>query len=129
MRSAPSSPRTSEGEIIKDIDEYVTRHLTEPQSSIVGAVRALMAAHAPGAHEVISRGSPAWEGKKMIAIISRSKTHITLAFARGAEFKDPHGLLDGVGKTTRHVKLKTVSDVEDARLVDYVRQAVALDAQ
>jgi hypothetical protein len=32
-----------------------------------------------------------------------------------------------VGKTTRHVKLKRSSDVEDVRLVDYVRQAAALD--
>ncbi|MEV4617731.1 DUF1801 domain-containing protein [Asanoa sp. NPDC049573] len=112
---------------MKDIDEYVATYLTEPQASIVGAVRALMARHAPGTHEVISRGSPAWQGRKMVAIISRSRTHITLAFARGAEFDDPHGLLAGEGKTTRHVKLKKPSDVDDARLADYVRQAAALD--
>jgi hypothetical protein len=112
---------------MKDIDEYVARHLTEPHASIVAAVRKLMAAHAPAAQEVISRGSPAWQGKKVIAIISRSKTHITLAFARGAEFTDPHGLLDGAGKTTRHVKLRRLSDVDEIRLADYVRQAAALD--
>jgi hypothetical protein len=112
---------------MKDIDEYVATHLTGAQADIVRDVRALMARHAPAAREVISRGSPAWQGTKVIAIISRSRTHITLAFTRGAEFDDPHGLLDGVGKTTRHVKLKKPSDVEEARLADYVRQAVALD--
>jgi hypothetical protein len=63
-----------------------------------------MAAHAAGTQEVISRGSPAWQRQKMIAIISRSKTHITLAFAPGASFSEPHGLLAGEGRTTRHVK-------------------------
>jgi hypothetical protein len=36
-------------------------------------------------------------------------------------------LPSGFAKTTRHVKLRWMSDVEDARLVDYVRQAAALD--
>ncbi|MEV4537539.1 DUF1801 domain-containing protein [Asanoa sp. NPDC049518] len=112
---------------MRDIDEYVATHLTGTHADIVREVRALMGRHAPTAREVISRGSPAWQGNKVIAIISRSKTHITLAFARGAEFDDPHGLLAGAGTTTRHVKLKRPSDVDDARLADYVRQAVALD--
>jgi len=112
---------------MKDIDEYVATHLTGTHADIVRDVRALMARHAPAAREVISRGSPAWQGNRVIAIISRSRTHITLAFAQGARFEDPHGLLEGVGTTTRHVKLKRLSDVDDARLAGYVRQAVALD--
>jgi hypothetical protein len=112
---------------MRTVDEYVATHLTGDQAEIVAAVRALMARHAPAAREVISSGSPAWRGNKLIAIISRSRTHITLAFARGAEFSDPHGLLDGAGKATRHVKLKRPSDVDEGRLADYVRQAVALD--
>ncbi|MEV8512260.1 DUF1801 domain-containing protein [Dactylosporangium sp. NPDC051484] len=110
-----------------DIDEYVAGQLTGPQQAIVAELRTLMARHAPGTREVISRGSLAWEGRKLVAIVSRSKTHITLAFARGAEFIDPHGRLEGIGKTTRHVKLKSPSDVDDALLVEYVRQAVAFD--
>ncbi|GAA1853832.1 DUF1801 domain-containing protein [Asanoa iriomotensis] len=112
---------------MRDIDEYAATHLAGEQAEILAAVRALLARHAPDAREVISSGSPAWRGNKVIAIISRSKTHITLAFARGAEFTDPHGLLDGVGKTTRHVKLKRASDVDEGRLADYVRQAVERD--
>ncbi|BCB78105.1 hypothetical protein GCM10022251_32780 [Phytohabitans flavus] len=110
-----------------DIDEYIARHLVEPQAAIVQAVRKLMAVNAPDSREVISRGSPAWQGNKLIAIVSRSKTHITLAFARGAEFTDPYGMLEGIGTTTRHVKLKKLSDVDNPVLAEYVRQAVALD--
>jgi hypothetical protein len=108
-------------------DDYVKTEMTPQQQDIITVLRGLMRQHAPQAEEVISRGSPAWNGNKLLAIISRSKTHLTLAFARGAEFIDRHGLLDGVGKTTRHVKLKQADDVDAAALRDYITQAVALD--
>ncbi len=112
---------------ISPIDEYVRARLPADQQEIFAVLRALLKKHAPQAQEVISRGSPAWQGEKLLAILSVSKTHLTLAFTRGAEFDDRHGLLDGVGKTTRHVKLRKLSDLEHDALVDYVEQAVALD--
>jgi hypothetical protein len=52
---------------------------------------------------------------------------VTFAFSRGAEFDDPHGLLEGVGKKTRHVKLKKADAIDRDALRDYVAQAVRLD--
>jgi hypothetical protein len=109
------------------VDDYVRTRLHPGQEGIVERLRQLMAEGAPGAEEVISYGSPAWRGKKILAIISPSKTHITFAFERGAEFADPHGLLDGSGKKTRHVKIKTLDALNDHALRDYIAQAAALD--
>ncbi|MFC0506477.1 DUF1801 domain-containing protein [Micromonospora costi] len=110
----------------RDIDEYVGR-LPADQRDIVAALRDLMRTCAPDAREVISRGSLAWQGDRILAIVSLSKTHVTFAFARGAEFTDDHGLLDGIGKATRHVKIKKADSLPRAALGDYVRQAVLLD--
>ncbi|MGW5053093.1 DUF1801 domain-containing protein [Actinokineospora sp. NPDC004072] len=93
----------------------------------MAALRELMAAHAPDAAEVIAYDSLAWRGAKNLAIVSAAKTHITFAFDRGAEFTDGHGLLQGVGKKTRHVKLKAPQDIDRDALRDYITQAVALD--
>jgi hypothetical protein len=112
-----------------DVDEYVTTKLPPQHQGIVALLRELMSKGAPDAHEVISHGSPAWKGNRVLAIISPSKTHITFAFARGAEFADEHGLLEGVGKTTRHVKIKNVDSVDPAALRDYIQQAVTLDQE
>jgi hypothetical protein len=112
-----------------DIDAYATEHLTPAQRAVLTTLRELVRAYAPGSQEVISRGSPAWQGRRLLAIVSRSKTHLTLAFARGAEFTDEHGLLDGVGKTTRHLKIKDPAAVPRAAIADYLRQAVALDSR
>ncbi|GII58660.1 hypothetical protein Pth03_70490 [Planotetraspora thailandica] len=111
------------------VDEFVETKVLPEHRSIVGLLRDLMKECAPDAEEVISRGSPAWQGRKLLAIISPSKTHITFAFARGADFDDTFGLLDGVGKTTRHVKIKKVDAVDKDALRDYIRQAVRLDAE
>lgn len=110
-----------------EIDDYMKAHLPPGQQDIVTIVRTLMHEEAPHADETISRGSPAWKANKILAIISRSKTHITLAFIRGAEFTDSHGLLEGVGKTTRHVRLKDPDTIDRAAVRDYIKQAVALD--
>jgi hypothetical protein len=110
-----------------DVDEYVKTKLPPQHHGVVSMLRELMNECAPTAHEVISYGSPAWKSNKILAIISPSKTHITFAFSRGAEFNDAHGLLEGVGKTTRHVKIKNLDAVNQNALRDYIQQAVALD--
>ncbi|MED7925766.1 DUF1801 domain-containing protein [Nonomuraea sp. LP-02] len=112
-----------------EVDEFVRTKLPPQHQSIVRVLRELMAEGAPDASEVISRGSPAWKGRAILAIISHSKTHITFAFARGAEFDDDHGLLEGVGKTTRHVKLKSAQALDRHALREYIRQAVVLDQE
>lgn len=111
----------------QDVNDYVRTQLSPEHQDIVRVLRELMAGVAPGAGEVLSRGSLAWKGNQILAIISRSKTHLTLAFARGAEFTDEHGLLDGVGKNTRHIKIKTLETVPRDAVRDYMKQAVALD--
>ncbi|GGV24268.1 hypothetical protein GCM10010182_53380 [Actinomadura cremea] len=110
-----------------DVDVYIGTKLDPKHRETVGALRALMADAAPDAAECLTYGSPAWRGTKVLAVISPSKTHLTFAFERGAEFEDAHGLLQGVGKRTRHVKIKTAEDIDEAALRDYIAQAVALD--
>lgn len=111
------------------VDDYVKTKVLPQHQEIVSALRGLMAECAPRAQEVILYGSPAWKGNKSLAVISVSKTHITFAFERGAEFTDAFGLLVGSGKRTRHVKLKKAEDLNRDALRDYITQAVELDSK
>ncbi|MBG0817908.1 DUF1801 domain-containing protein [Planomonospora sp. ID82291] len=110
-----------------EIDDYITTRLQPQYQETVATLRALMAECAPGAAECLTYGSPAWRGKRILAVISQSKTHLTFAFERGAEFEDAHGLLAGNGKKTRHVKIKVRDGVNETALRDYIAQAVRLD--
>ncbi len=112
-----------------EVDTFVQTKLDPRYGDIVARLRSLFAAEAPAATECLTYGSPAWRGTRILAVISQSKTHLTFAFERGAEFTDGHGLLDGVGKKTRHVKLRPGHELDEVALRDYIRQAVRLDAQ
>ncbi len=84
---------------------------------------------APNAAEVIGYGIPAYKGKHILAVISPTKKGITFAFSRGAEFEDNYGLLQGVGKVSKHVRIKSLDAVNKEALRYYIKQALELDAK
>ena len=90
-------------------------------------LRRLMREAAPGAKEAIAYGIPVWKGKRIFAVISPTKKDITFSFSRGAQFEDKYGLLRGVGKSSKHIKIKNVSDVNKTVLRYYIRQALKFD--
>ena len=92
-------------------------------------LRKLMKECAPDAQEVISYGIPAYRARRILAVISPTKKGITFAFSRGAEFEDKYGLLEGVGKVSKNVRISHVSDINEAALHYYINQALELDAK
>lgn len=92
-------------------------------------LRELMHEMAPDAVEVIAYGIPAYKRKRVLAVISPTKKDITFAFSRGAEFEDKYDLLEGVGKVSRHVKIKNLDTVNKEALRYYIGQALELDSK
>jgi hypothetical protein len=111
------------------VDEFVRTRVLPEYRSIVKSLRELMRESAPGAKEMISYGIPSYRGQRMLAVISPTKKGITFAFSRGAEFKDKYGLLEGVGKVSKNVRMSTLKDVNKTALRYYIKQAVELDAK
>lgn len=65
--------------------------------------------------------------KKMtehFAWIQPCKAHVNLGFNYGAELPDPEGLLEGTGKLFRHVKIKSIEDVEQPALRRLLEKAI-----
>ena len=104
------------------------RRLPKEFRDIVSALRGLMKEYAPNAREEISYGIPAFKGRRILAVISPTKKGITLAFSRGAEFEDKYGLLEGVGKVSKNVRIRDLKSMDRAALRDYIQQALEFDA-
>jgi hypothetical protein len=49
--------------------------------------------------------------------------HVTLGFPHGADLNDRAGLLQGTGRTMRHLTLKRLSDLDRREVRAYLRQA------
>jgi hypothetical protein len=67
---------------------------------------------------------PVWRLKRDVIVLSPSREALTISFAKGALFDDPGGLLGGAGKTSRTLKLRTVSDLEGPSIRGFLRQVV-----
>ena len=70
-----------------------------------------------------------WKKQRGLAVVSPTKKDITFAFSRGAEFEDKYELLQGVGKVSKHVKIKDAQNAPKAALKYYIKQAMQFDAE
>src|SRR3989304_6403128 len=114
---------------IKTVDDFVLTRVLPEFRPIVAMIRELMKECAPNAKKVISYGIPAYKGKRILAVISPTKKDITFAFSRGAEFEDKYDLLQGVGKVSKHVKIKNLAAANKDALRYYIKQALEFDAK
>ena len=109
------------------VDDFIEAKVLPEFRPIVAMIRELMRECAPNVKEVISYGIPAYKAKRLLAVISPTKKDITFAFSRGAEFEDKYDLLRGVGKVSKHVKIKKLADVNMEALRYYIRQSLEFD--
>ncbi len=113
------------------VDEYVKTNVLPEHQAIVKAIRDLMRECAPNAKEYIAYGIPVWKANKIFAVINPNKKAVTFSFTHGAEFEDKYGLLKGVAKVARHVKIKDIQEipVNEAAIRSYIQQALEIDAK
>lgn len=63
------------------------------------------------------------DDKAFVGGIFANKAHVSLEFSQGASFDDPAGQLEGTGKHRRHLKLRTVGDVDAKGTKALLKQA------
>ena len=114
---------------ITTVDDFLQYKVLPEHKPIVALLRTMMRQCAPGAREEISYGILMWKQKRALAVVSPTKKDITFAFSRGAKFEDKFELLQGVGKVSKHVKIKRVKNTPQAALKYYIKQALQFDAE
>jgi hypothetical protein len=97
---------------------------------VVRALRDFVKKTVPGTKETInSWGIPTFEARNPFCLYMVAKNHVTLGFHYGTSLKDPEGLLEGTGKNIRHVKLRTIDDLEQEGLRNLVQAAARLESK
>jgi hypothetical protein len=94
------------------------------------ALRELILEEVPDASESIYRVYTVaiWFGfsgkmKDSFCYITTHAGHINLGFPRGATLPDPNRVLEGEGKTIRHIKFRSMGDLERPLVRRYIRAA------
>jgi hypothetical protein len=119
----------------------VSEHLAKIPAAVrptVKAARQLVRTVAPKAREVSYQSEPPRSSRAMwkiaryavdganVAGIGTFTDHATLWFYRGRELDDPNGLLEGGGKDSRFVTLRSAADAERPAVKRLVREAFRL---
>ena len=83
-------------------------------------IRSLIHRHVENVTEEFKWGRPIFRAEKDFAYLQANKSHVNLGFYKDFEkLSDPDGLLEGTGKTMRHIKLRTVSDINSKLLGEW----------
>jgi len=56
--------------------------------------------------------------------IFASKKHVSFEFGNGSSLDDPNGVLEGTGKSRRHLKLTSLTDVREKNVKHFVLQTL-----
>lgn len=64
--------------------------------------------------------------KDTICVIMPLKAAVNLGFPRGVELPDPTGLLAGIGKRARHVKIASLPEIDRPELRKLIEVSLAI---
>ncbi len=100
-----------------DVERLLAEHPSGIQA-IERALRALVRAELPDGVERVDFGNKLLAfglsdrmRDLLFAIIAHAE-HVNLQLADGVDLPDPEGLVEGTGKRIRHVKVRSLADVE-----------------
>ncbi len=100
----------------KEAREWIDSYVEKKESNLIEVaegLRRLMKKTVKGCTESVNPWRiPTFESNGQMCFFMVVKNHVTFGFIRGTALADPEGLLEGTGKSVRHVKLRAVEDLK-----------------
>ena len=94
---------------------------------LIRALRRFVRGVAPALQESVKWGNGCWLlGKAPVAYVYAGEPdYVQFGFLRGSSLADPKGLLHGNGQYVRHIKVRTLADIDEDAFSALLRQAMA----
>ena len=103
------------------MDTQVTKYIEKqksPQKEILQKVRKIFQKTLPSCEEKMRWGVPTFAAGKFYIAAMKNRVHV--GFAINGLSKDEIKLFEGSGKTMRHIKIPTLEDVDEKKLVNLI---------
>jgi hypothetical protein len=126
-RCARRERRDREAAIAAKTVEVYVAGLPASHAQIVERVRAIFKSAAPTASESIKWAQPVYEQDGPFAYIKAFPKAVNIGFWRGADLPDPDGTFQGDGDRMRHIKVRSVDELDEERLAAWTKEAVRLN--
>lgn len=110
------------------VDGYFARQPAATRA-LLEALRAQVLKAVPDAHEAIKWGMPFYEKDGSLCSLAVFKSYVSLhIFAPPEALADPKGRLEGSGKSMRHLKVRTASDIDGASIQRWLKATAKRNA-
>jgi hypothetical protein len=110
--------------MVDELQSFLKAYPPEVRELALGA-RELVLRLVPKAEEKVHRPwkTVAYGLSKKFCAISPYRSFVNLHFHQGASLPDPSGLLEGTGKSARHVRVASATDLRRPALAALIRAA------
>lgn len=96
------------------------RSASEDRHDLVFRIRKTILELDPKISEEVKYGGILFTKESPFCGVYSYTNHVALEFGRGAELADPHGVLEGEGKSRRHIKINSQSDLFRKNIKTYI---------
>jgi uncharacterized protein YdhG (YjbR/CyaY superfamily) len=102
----------------KKVDEYIEKQKS-PQKEILQKVRKIFQKTLPSCEEKIAWGAVTFSGGKFYIAAMKNRVHV--GFTINGLNKAEISLFEGNGKTMRHIKIPSLEDIDEKKLVKLIK--------
>ena len=102
----------------KKVEEYIEKQKS-PQKEILKNVRQIFLKTLPNCEEKKAWGVAVFQGGKFYIAAMKNRVHV--GFAINGLNKEEIDLFEGSGKTMRHIKIHSMGDIEEEKLVKLIK--------
>lgn len=113
---------------LKEVDQYI-ESLPENTKEITETLRNIILDTSLELQEEYKWSMPNYSYHGLACYLQASKQHVNLGFQRGIELEgiDKLNLLNGTGKTMRHIRVNKLEEVNVELFTTYIRAAMELN--
>ena len=99
------------------VQEYIERQKS-PQKEIIKRLRNIILRTYPDINEEMKLGVPWYQGKFYLVAL---KDHVNLGFSLKGLSKEEKKLLEGGGKTMKHIKIHSLKEMDEKKIEKLLR--------
>ena len=101
----------------KQVNEYIEKQQS-PQKEIIQKVRSIFLKTLLNTDEKLTWGVITFSGNRFYLAAMKNRVHV--GFSINGLNKEEIGLFEGSGKTMRHIKINSLKDIDEEKLVQLI---------
>ncbi|WP_100012322.1 DUF1801 domain-containing protein [Lentibacillus sediminis] len=108
------------------VDQFIQEQPEHPRQ-LMNRLRKILLESSETITEEIKWNMPCYLENGNVCYLQPAKAHVNLGFYHGASLQDPDSLLQGTGKTMRHIRIKNPKDIQPEKFTALIQEAIRLN--